>query len=64
VPLQPGNEGYDSGNGNADDYGLPGVKPEDIAPESQLTPPTPNKPADNTKDTGTAPKAVLPRRQK
>jgi penicillin-binding protein 1A len=64
VPLQPGNEGYDSGNGNADDYGLPGVKPEDIAPESQLAPPTSNKPADNTKDTGTAPKAVLPRRQK
>jgi penicillin-binding protein 1A len=55
VPVPPGNEGYDSGNGNADDYGLPGIKPEEIAPESRLTP-DPNKLPATKKDTVVVPK--------
>ena len=39
VPQELGAEGSDIGNGNSADYGgdsIPNIKPEDIAPESEL----------------------------
>jgi len=60
LPIS-GAEGEDMGNGSSKDYYTPAdIKPEDIAPESQIqsTPP-PAKTPDNTKTT-TTPPATLP----
>ena len=69
VPTELGAEGDDVGNGNSSDYGdeaLPNIKPEDIAPESELPA------ADTTKKNKQAPdknalqqpKALMPKKDK
>ena len=67
VPQQLGAEGQDVGNGNSSDYGddeVPNIRPEDIAPESEL----PQQPSKDTSKRNNnfspqqQPKAVMPKK--
>lgn len=64
VPHQLGAEGEDMGNGNSSDYGeeeIPNIKPEDIAPESQL--PSDSAKQNNLPPPPQQPKAIMPKKQ-
>jgi penicillin-binding protein 1A len=63
VPRNLGAEGQDVGNGNSSDYGeenQPNIRPEDIAPESELPKDTANK--NNVLPPAQQPKAIMPKR--
>jgi len=64
VPRNLGAEGEDVGNGNSSDYDdqeIPNIKPEDIAPESQMPKDTTNK-NNNVLPPPKQPKAVMPKK--
>ncbi len=68
VPTELGAEGQDVGNGNSSDYGdevLPNIKPEDIAPESDIPIDTARKNKQLPKiNPAQEPKAIMPKKIK